>query len=148
LTAFGSSRERLTAARCCTANITADGVSGDPTEVALVELANSALVPTSANQSWVTLFRFDPRVRLMTSIDADPATSIRWVDTKGAPEAVLPICTDVATGPDETRPLTPGDRQSVGLIAEGFAARGLRVLGVAGSFQSSPRSSEDRASVS
>jgi len=121
----------LTAARCCTAQMTPDGMSGDPTEVALVELAAAAGLPAPAGTDREALFRFDPRVRLMTTIDRGPATSARWIDTKGAPEAVLPICTDVAVGPDTTRPLTEVDRQGISVIAEAFAVRGLRVLGIA-----------------
>lgn len=121
----------LTAARCCTAEMTADGMSGDPTEVALIELASAAHLPVPASVDRLALFRFDPRVRLMTTIDRDPATSARWIDTKGAPEAILPLCTDLATGADTTRPLTEVDRQGIGVVAEAFAVRGLRVLGIA-----------------
>ena len=42
-----------------------------------------------------------------------PATGGVWVNTKGAPEAVLARCTRLATEPGQTRPLTDGDRSEL-----------------------------------
>jgi calcium-translocating P-type ATPase len=119
-----------TAARCCTAEVTPTGVSGDPTEVALVQLAASQDVPVAPGGDRAMLFRFDPRLRLMTTIDADPGSTL-WVNTKGAPEAVLARCTQLATGPDRTRALTSDDQKDLAAAIDGYARRGLRVLAVA-----------------
>jgi len=120
-----------TAARCCTAEVTDTGVSGDPTEVALVQLAAALDLPADHAAGRKTLFRFDPRLRLMTTIDAAPGSAERWVNTKGAPEAVLARSTRLATGADQTRPLTADDRRELARIIEGYARGGLRVLAVA-----------------
>ncbi|MGZ4520636.1 MAG: cation-translocating P-type ATPase [Mycobacteriaceae bacterium] len=120
-----------TAARCSTAEVTAAGVSGDPTEIALVQLAIALALPNAGDGGRKTLFRFDPRLRLMTTIDIDPGSTRLWVNTKGAPEAVLAVSTRLAIGPDETRPLSAEDQTELTNIIEGYARSGLRVLAVA-----------------
>ena len=120
-----------TAARCCTAEVTPTGVSGDPTEVALLQLAASLDVPGASGCDRTMLFRFDPRLRLMTTIDTDRG-SVVWVNTKGAPEAVLARSTTVATGPERSRPLTDARQEATGRRrSTSYGRRGLRVLGVA-----------------
>ena len=119
-----------TAARCCTAEVTPTGVSGDPTEVALLQLAASLDAPSAAGLDRAMLFRFDPRLRLMTTIDTD-RSSIVWVNTKGAPEAVLARSTEVAIGPDKFRPLTALDKKHWAEAIDDYGHRGLRVLGIA-----------------
>ena len=119
-----------TATRCCTAEVTPTGVSGDPTEVALLQLAASLDAPSAAGCDRTTLFRFDPRLRLMTTIDTDQ-DSIVWVNTKGAPEAVLARSIELATGPDHCRTLTPIDKDEVSAAIDDYGRRGLRVLAVA-----------------
>ena len=76
------------------------------------------------------LFRFDPRLRMMTTIDAGPGSAV-WVNTKGAPEAVLARSTQLATGPEQTRPLTVDDRNNLAGAIDEYARRGLRVLAMA-----------------
>ncbi|MFJ4654479.1 cation-translocating P-type ATPase [Nocardia sp. NPDC088792] len=122
-----------TAARCCTATVSSTAVSGDPTEIALIKLADardSAARP-AAGAGRTALFRFDPRLRLMSTIDTDPDTPGLWVDTKGAPEAVLALCTRVATGVDQDRLITAEDRAAVTRAVENYGRRGLRLLAVA-----------------
>ncbi len=119
-----------TAARCCTATVTPTGVSGDPTEVALVQLAESLDAPGASGCHRTTLFRFDPRLRLMTTIDTDP-DSVVWVNTKGAPEAVLARSTEVATGPEHSRILSAADKKHLSGVIDDYGRRGLRVLAVA-----------------
>ena len=121
----------LTASRCCTAARTPDGVQGDPTEVALIEFAGAVRPASLDAVERLALFRFDPRIRLMTTIDSDTITSTRWIDTKGAPEVVVPLCIDLAIGDTKTRPLTASDHERVGGMADDFAGRGLRVIAVA-----------------
>jgi calcium-translocating P-type ATPase len=120
-----------TAARCCTAQLTKEGSSGDPTEVALLNLAahpSTDPPPTSRRQ---TLFRFDPRLRLMTTIDAVGDGDDTWIDTKGAPEAVLGICSTVATGGGTSRPIAAADHRELKKVIEDYGSRGLRVLAIA-----------------
>jgi len=79
------------AATCCTAELGATA-TGDPTEVALMELAASLDVPVDPLERHAhrtCTFRFDPRLRLMTTVDDSPAAGGLWANTKGAPEAVL-----------------------------------------------------------
>jgi calcium-translocating P-type ATPase len=126
---------RLVAAvadRCCTAEASEGSATGDPTEIALLELARSLdadIDPQQRRRSRLVLFRFDPRLRLMTTVDADDSGV--WVHTKGAPEAVLARADGVATTAQACRSLTDMDRQRLdGVLAE-FGRRGLRVLAVA-----------------
>ena len=119
-----------TAARCCNAEVTPTGVSGDPTEVALLQLAAWLDAPVAPGGERTMLFRFDPRLRLMTTIDTEPG-STSWVNTKGAPEAVLARCTRLASGPDQTLPLSADDLKHLAEAIDDYERRGLRVLAVA-----------------
>jgi calcium-translocating P-type ATPase len=123
----------VTAARCCTATVTPSSTTGDPTEIALIQLdgALAASAEPATTFSRRALFRFDPRLRLMSTIDLDTETGTRWVDTKGAPEAVIGICTQIATAPDQTRPITAEDQQQLAHAIEAYGHRGLRLLAVA-----------------
>jgi calcium-translocating P-type ATPase len=121
------------AAACNNADLdgTAGKPAGDPTELALLRLAASAGAGTSAAERQAgrrALFRFDPRVKLMTTVDArDGALTI---DTKGAPEQVLARCTSVRRGQRQV-PMTAEDRAETERVMAGYAARGLRVLALA-----------------
>ncbi len=74
------------------------------------------------------LFHFDPSLRLMSTVDERGGGL--WVDTKGAPEAVLPRCSSIAAD-GEARPLDAEERDRVQSIVDGYASQGLRVLAVA-----------------
>jgi len=119
-----------TAARCSNATVTATASTGDPTEIALLELAAALTVPTGPGSDRAALFRFDPRLRLMSTITRDEDTTL-WVDTKGAPEAVLPRVTRIATEPGKDRALTEQDRAILARSVQTYAARGLRLLAIA-----------------
>ncbi|MFB9557143.1 cation-transporting P-type ATPase [Streptomyces roseoviridis] len=113
-----------TAALCTTVTRDADGEPhGDPTEAALVAGAAERGVPVDLagrDTGRLALFRFDPRLRLMSAVQDDPGTGgqVRIV-VKGAPEAVLPR-------------LQPGaDVDSARAAAEELAGGGMRVLAVA-----------------
>lgn len=99
------------AARCTTAD-PATG-HGDPTELALLDLAARAGVPLPAarrDQERRALFRFDPRIRLMTTADhCDDGLALH---TKGAPEEVLRHA-DRVLDQESERPLTGADRTVV-----------------------------------
>jgi calcium-translocating P-type ATPase len=105
--------------------------AGDPTEIALLELAAAYGVdlPAAARAAGRRqLFRFDPRLKLMTTVDAQEDGLA--VNTKGAAEVVLACSTWIHTGQGE-RPLTGADRDKVADMMSGYASRGLRVLAIA-----------------
>jgi calcium-translocating P-type ATPase len=105
--------------------------AGDPTEVALLELAASAAMdlPAAARAAGRRqLFRFDPRLKLMTTVDARDGGLA--VHTKGAAEEVLARSARIHAG-DGDRPLTAADRANVAEAMSGYARRGLRVLALA-----------------
>ena len=71
---------------------------------------------------------FDPRLKLMTTIDERDGGLA--VNTKGAPEEVLARAARVHRGQGE-RPLSAEDRDAVVRAMDGYARRGLRVLALA-----------------
>src|SRR5690242_10424476 len=110
--------------RCCTAD--AGARTGDPTELALLDMAAAAGVridPPERDAQRVALFAFDPRRRLMATLDhigpPDRSDALR-VHVKGAPEALLPLC---VTDPDQRQALTDA--------VDSMTREGLRVLAVA-----------------
>jgi calcium-translocating P-type ATPase len=122
------------AARCCTAEIRHRSSTGDPTELALLQLAaglDVSIPPSEREAQRRKLYRFDPRLRLMTTIDAEPVSERLWVHVKGAPEVVIARSCQAADGHGQSQPLTPGLRQELLEVVDGFARQGLRVLAVA-----------------
>jgi calcium-translocating P-type ATPase len=110
---------------------TADRAAGDPTEVALIELAAACGVGASVDRRAAmrrALFRFDPRLKLMSTVDDQDGRLV--VNTKGAPEEVLARVTRICRGADEP-PITPGDRAAAAQAVDGYARQGLRVLALA-----------------
>jgi calcium-translocating P-type ATPase len=131
-----------TAAACTTAEEATDAQpagSGDPTERALLTLADDLGVGVSAAGRAADrqlVFSFDPHLQRMSTLDlergpeaADPP--LLAVHTKGAPESVLPCCTLVLDGTGVARPLSDADRSALAQTLATWAARGLRVLAVA-----------------
>ncbi|MGZ4434161.1 MAG: cation-translocating P-type ATPase [Trebonia sp.] len=105
--------------------------SGDPTEVALLEMAASrgadvTLPGREARRR--LLFRFDPRLKLMSTVDE--ASGGLVVSVKGAPETVMARVTWIRNGADEA-PVTSADRALVREVMEGYGRQGLRVLAFA-----------------
>ena len=108
--------------------------TGDPTELALLELARTLGVSHSAQERGIArqaTFHFDPHLRRMSTIDIE-ADGTLAVHTKGAPESVLPCCTKISSedGGGE-RELTAGDRARLASVADGYASQGLRLLAIA-----------------
>ncbi|MFE1318669.1 cation-translocating P-type ATPase [Kitasatospora phosalacinea] len=119
----------LAAARCTTAD-PATG-RGDPTELALLDLADRVGRPLPAAErdaQRLALFRFDPRRRLMTTADRSGGALV--LHTKGAPEEVLHRSDRLLDGGAE-RPLTGAVRAEAVRAVSEFASHGLRVLAVA-----------------
>ena len=104
---------------------------GDPTEVAILEAAagvGSGIDVAERERSRRALFHFDPSLRLMSTVDERRGRL--WVDSKGAPEAVLPRCTSIAANGGD-RSLSDDERARIQSVVDGYAAEGLRVLAVA-----------------
>ncbi|MFM9373593.1 cation-translocating P-type ATPase [Streptomyces sp. Da 82-17] len=111
------------AAQCTTVTRGADGeLHGDPTETAIVEGAaaqGAAVDPEERDLRRRAVFRFDPRLRLMSVVQDAPDAGGARVVVKGAPEAVLAR-------------LAPGAPAEQGrAAAEELAGEGMRVLAVA-----------------
>jgi calcium-translocating P-type ATPase len=119
-------------AACNNAILAADGTSGDPTEIALLEAAVSLGEPVDAHarrRARRAEFPFDASLKLMTTLD--DRDGALWVDTKGAPEAVLARCRALALDGRAARPLDPKTRQEIGEHVDRYAADGLRVMACA-----------------
>jgi len=121
------------AAACNNADLHgADGKpDGDPTEIALLQLAAACgadVTLASRERHRRALFRFDPRLKLMTTVD--DADGHLVVATKGAPEDVLALTTAIRQG-QQRRPITDADRAEVARVMTGYAEHGLRVLALA-----------------
>ncbi|TVZ05321.1 cation-transporting P-type ATPase [Trebonia kvetii] len=129
------------AARCSTADLrlpspsgTGGGStlpSGDPTEVALLEMAAShgADVSLAGREATrLALFRFDPRLALMSTVDELDGVPV--ISVKGAPEAVLARVSAIM-GTAGERPVTDADRARVTGAMDSYARQGLRVLALA-----------------
>ncbi|HEX5087101.1 MAG TPA: cation-transporting P-type ATPase [Nocardioides sp.] len=113
--------------RCSTADREAH--IGDPTELALLDVADRFLGPQDAPRpDPERMFHFDPRLRRMTVVVEDPEGFA--VLTKGAPEAVLACCTTVA----HDGRVVPLDEAAGAALSERLlelAEQGLRLMACA-----------------
>ena len=110
----------------------ASGPEGDPTEVALLEIAaraGTALSDDERGRCRERLFHFDPGRKLMSTVDRRDGRLL--VDTKGAPEEVLPRCTSTMKPDGTADPLDDEGRRALIDRVEATAAGGLRVLAFA-----------------
>jgi calcium-translocating P-type ATPase len=135
-------------ARCNNARLDADGAAGDPTEVALLESAaelGETLDPAWRDQERIAEFRFDPVLKLMSTID--PCGHSLRMHTKGAPEAVLPRCNAVLGADGSLHPMHADARDRFASVVDTYASKGLRVLAFAsrdfGDGEAPPESRED-----
>ncbi|MGD2250403.1 MAG: cation-transporting P-type ATPase [Candidatus Methanofastidiosia archaeon] len=103
---------------------------GDPTEIALlvagkkVGITRDELVKDYPEVKEVS---FDPAVNMMATYHEN---SSYMVAVKGAPEAVLKVCSHVMT-PENKKVLTESEKEKLVTLNENMAGRGLRVLAVA-----------------
>ena len=105
--------------------------AGDPTELALLGLAARYGVDVSLAGRETRrrqLFRFDPRLKLMTTVDKHDGSLV--VNTKGAPEEVLARATRIHRGRGDVA-ITAADRDEATRVMTEYARRGLRVLAAA-----------------
>ncbi len=125
-----------TAAVCTSAELANEPLrpaTGDPTEIALLELArttNVPLDPQDRDGGRRAMFHFDPHLRRMSTVDVEGDGTVA-VHTKGAPETVLPCCSGIAEIGDGQSELTDADRTHVTGLIDHYAAQGLRVLAIA-----------------
>ncbi len=101
---------------------------GEATEIGLLEAARALGADPSVarrERNRRALFHFDPKLRLMTTVDEDDGELV--VNTKGAPEAVLARCERLVG--DEA--LEASARAAILAQVESYAGQGLRVLAVA-----------------
>ena len=105
---------------------------GDPTEVALMEVAADLGYRLNAEdraEARAKAFHFDAARKLMTTIDRmGPGVTAH---TKGAPEALLPLCDKVLCADGRSAPLDDALRDQVQDQVRTYAAAGLRVLAAA-----------------
>ena len=121
------------AAACNNARLGPDAAAdGDPTEVALLRAARTLGADVDADRRQERRrhqYQFDPKRKLMTTLDG--GTGGGRLHTKGAPEAVLPLCVAILSGEGRALPWTDAVRQQVMQQVEAYAQQGLRVLAVA-----------------
>jgi calcium-translocating P-type ATPase len=126
-------RLAVVAATCNNAELDgASGPTGDPTEIALLELAAAQRVrfDEGAREAMRRRhFHFDPVLKRMSTVDERGGRL--WVDAKGAPEQLLPNCRRIVWRDGQERALGTDELREVGSALEGFAQRGLRVLALA-----------------
>jgi calcium-translocating P-type ATPase len=105
---------------------------GEATEIGMLEAARDLGVDVALRRRERRrrkLYRFDPRLRLMSTVDAREDGTLT-VHAKGAPEEVLARATRIG-GRDSHRPIEEADRREVLAVLDRYAAQGLRVLAVA-----------------
>ncbi len=125
-----------TAAVCTSAELASAATAsaaGDPTELALLELARTVGVPPDPHARDAgrrAVFHFDPHLLRMSTVDVEGDATVA-VHTKGAPETVLPWCTAIGGGAGGRRELTDRDRARLAELIDQYAAQGLRILAIA-----------------
>jgi calcium-translocating P-type ATPase len=105
---------------------------GDPTEIAMLEAAHELGAATdlaSRDRQRRREFRFDASRKLMSTV-AERSGRV-WIDAKGAPESLLPLCSTIIWRDGDECPLGVAEREEVERVNTQLAGQGLRVLGVA-----------------
>jgi calcium-translocating P-type ATPase len=105
--------------------------SGDPTELALLDMAASHGVDVTLDSRTAkrqAMFRFDPRLKLMSTVDE--LDGARVISVKGAPEEVMARVTRIWRAAAE-QPADDADRAQVAAVMDSYGNQGLRVLALA-----------------
>ncbi|WP_082959311.1 cation-translocating P-type ATPase [Mycobacterium mantenii] len=120
------------AAACNNARLNdGDDPTGDPTEIAILMAADAlGADPDCRETQRRGQFHFDPELKLMSTVD-QIFDQTPVVHTKGAPEAVLAICSHILDTEGHPKPLDAAGRREVEAAINAFAADGLRVLAFA-----------------
>src|ERR1044072_5994676 len=101
---------------------------GDPTQAAMLATPRPLGLDHPAQPRRLTQFHFDPALKRMATVDAECGRL--WVNAKGAPEAILDICTHAAASTG-TVPLDAERLAEIDAAVGAYADAGLRVLAVA-----------------
>ncbi len=122
------------AANCNNARLSANAdPAGDPTEIAILMAARTFGTDIDYKRREAqrrSQFHFDPERKLMSTVDqlSDESTVVH---TKGAPEAVLTLCSEILDTDGHPVVLDDPGRGRVEAAVNAFAAEGLRVLAFA-----------------
>jgi calcium-translocating P-type ATPase len=119
-----------------------DHPSGDPTEIAVLVAARALggdVDPDRREERRRWHYHFDPQLKLMSVVvsprgqqeAADGHDEALVVETKGAPEAVLPRCSGWVGRDGSAMDLDKARRERISNQVETLAGRGLRVLALA-----------------
>jgi calcium-translocating P-type ATPase len=106
--------------------------AGDPTEIGLLQAARDLgadVALAGRRERRLAQFRFDPRRKLMTTLDRTADGDVLHV--KGAPDVLLERCSGIVTADGGVRLLDVAERTELFELTERYAAQGLRVLGAA-----------------
>ncbi len=137
-----------TIAACSTAELDLQRTGksrGEATEVGLLEAAYALGIDVDVarrEHDRRKLYRFDPKLRLMSTVDEREDGGIT-VHAKGAPEEVLERSTLIG-GREDHEPLSEADKNEVLAVLERWASQGLRVLAVARRRLPNDREAPDR----
>ncbi|MEE0842526.1 MAG: calcium-translocating P-type ATPase, PMCA-type [Christensenellales bacterium] len=118
-------------ALCNDTEKTSEGLTGDPTETALVAYAEDCGYDFHAlREDYVRVDEvpFDSVRKLMTTVNEHGGEREAYV--KGAPDMLLPLCTRIMEG-DTVRDITEKDVAAIKKANSQMAKKALRVLGVA-----------------
>ena len=118
-------------ALCCDASIQGGQRVGDPTEIALVELAAQLGLDKDEldrQSPRVGELAFDSDRKMMTTLHRQGETTLSF--TKGAPDQVLRRCQTIQIN-GQTRPITDQDRQNILGAMSRMSRQALRVLALA-----------------
>ena len=110
---------------------TSEGLTGDPTETALVAFAEDCgyeFGKLTSEYPRVDEVPFDSVRKLMTTVNEHDGARVAYV--KGAPDMLLPLCSAVMVG-NTVCPVTEKDVEEVRKANSKMAKKALRVLGVA-----------------
>jgi calcium-translocating P-type ATPase len=118
--------------------IRARGWHGDPLELALLDFARDA-GHAAALRARIDEIPFDSERRRMSTLHAEGEGVVLF--TKGAPEAVLPLCTSLMTA-GGVRTLDAGARERLVAAEEAMAQAGLRVIALARRVMAAPAALE------
>jgi Ca2+-transporting ATPase len=111
-------------------------MTGDPTEGALVTLAYKGWTPLPDGNARIAEAPFSSERKRMAVLSRRAGGEL-GLFVKGAPEAVLPVCTDMLVD-GRTRPLDAPQRSALTAQYEAMARDGLRVIAIADRDASGP----------
>ena len=125
------------AALCCNSSVTKKEngeytADGDPTEAAIViSAAKADLTKSELERKYkrINEYPFDSKRKLMTTVHKLPTGGCRVI-TKGAPDVLLPLCTEFYTG-SGTDLMSNAAKSKINSINNSLAQKAMRVIAVA-----------------